>query len=294
MSPLVSIVIPIYNAEKYIQQTIDSVFKQSFEDWELILVNDGSTDNTNEILNQLAIQWPNKISVLHKNNSGVADTRNIGMAKAKGKYIALLDADDFWLPENLEKKVSLLEKNEADFVYSDMYNVNENLEYPTLAALGKDDNILQDLLSWNGEVIPGPSSNLVFKSTCLKKNIQFSKLLSTIADQHFTVQLAFYFKGKRINEALWYYRNLPQSMSKSVALLEKDALNAYLLYLKNNYFNSKKNRLNCYSKMYLILAGSFWKDAKNYGRGLDYLFKSFFISPLFFTQTIIAKISEKK
>lgn len=293
MSELVSIVVPVYNAEKYIQQTFNSVLNQSYDNWEIIFVNDGSKDNTANLLDGFSNKYPNKVKVIHKLNSGVSDTRNVGMNLAKGKYIALLDADDFWLPENLSKKISLLKSEKIDFVFSDMFNVDENLENPFLATKGKDDNILHDLLSWNGEVIPGPSSNLVFNTSCLNKGIKFSKRLSTIADQHFTVQLAYYFKGKRIDEPLWYYRNLPQSMSKSVMLLEKDATNAYLLYLKYNFFGSKYFATKCFSKMYLILAGSFWKDAKNYWRAFDYLLKSFFISPLFFINQIISKTTEK-
>lgn len=293
MSELVSIIIPVYNAEKYIQQTFDSVVQQSYNNWEVIFVNDGSVDNTSSILDNISLKYPNKVKVIHKLNSGVSDTRNVGMNSANGKYIALLDADDFWLPHNLEKKIGVLEAGDYEYVFSDMYNVNENLEQPSLATIGKDDNILLDLLAWNGEVIPGPSSNLVFLASCLKKEIKFSKLLSTIADQHFTVQLAYYFKGKRIDEPLWCYRNLPQSMSKSVGLLEKDAINAYSLYLKAGFYPNKIFILKSFAKMYLILAGSYWKNAKNYGKSLDYILKSFFIYPPLLIQALNKKLFEK-
>lgn len=277
--PLVSIIIPVYNAEKYLFETISSVISQSFTSWQIIAVNDGSKDNSLRLLDGFKEELGGKLLIYSKLNTGVSDTRNIGISKAKTKYIAFLDADDQWLYDNLKIKIDFLETNpDYGFVFSDMNYVDANLNNPIPAEKGKDENILNDLLLWNGEVIPGPCSNLVVRSTCLE-NIRFKKNLSTIADQNLTVQLAYYFKGKRIPEFLWNYRVLPGSMSKSVRVMAGDSLNTYIDYWKSGYFRSKKFQLKCFSNMYLIVAGSYWKDADEKWKGVEYMFKSVFCYP---------------
>lgn len=278
----IAIVVPVYNAAKYLHETIASVEAQTFSDWQLILVNDGSKDDSLAILREYEKKDPLKYQVITKANSGVSDTRNQGIDRAESEYIALLDADDQWLPDNLKLKIEFLESNpEYGFVFSDMFNVDAALQNPELAPVGKDQNILEDLLLWNGEVIPGPCSNLLIRKKCFDTGIRFKRNLSTIADQNLTVQLAFGFKGKRIPLPLWNYRILPGSMSKSVKVLERDANNTYLDYVKNDYFENKWKRQKAFAKMYWILAGSYWKDANDKWKASDYLLKSFFSYPPF-------------
>lgn len=277
--PLVSVIIPAYNAEKFIAQTIDSVISQTYSNWELIVVNDGSTDNTLHIV-QTYSNNDHRISFISKPNTGVSDTRNTGIAKAKGDYIGLLDADDVWLPINLEKKITVLKENPSiDFVFSNMYQADKNLENQTPAPAGKDSNILEDLLLWNGEVIPGPCSNLVVRKKCFDSGIKFNPILTTIADQNLTVQLAMKYKGKLIAENLWIYRVLPGSMSKSLMVMEQDSLATYALYKANNYFKSNSFRRKCFSNMYMIVGASWWKDGNEKWRGLHFLTLAFLTSP---------------
>lgn len=277
--PLVSVIIPAYNAEKFIAQTIDSVISQTYSNWELIVVNDGSTDNTLHIV-QTYSNNDHRISFISKPNTGVSDTRNTGIAKAKGDYIGLLDADDVWLPINLEKKITVLKENPSiDFVFSNMYQADKNLENQTPAPAGKDSNILEDLLLWNGEVIPGPCSNLVVRKKCFDSGIKFNPTLTTIADQNLTVQLAMKYKGKLIAENLWIYRVLPGSMSKSLMVMEQDSLATYALYKANNYFKSNSFRRKCFSNMYMIVGASWWKDGNEKWRGLHFLTLAFLTSP---------------
>ncbi|MGB3902114.1 MAG: glycosyltransferase family A protein, partial [Bacteroidales bacterium] len=116
---LVSIIIPVYNGEKYISDTIQSVIDQTYKNWELIIVDDGSTDNTAEIVKQFN---DSRISYIKKNNTGVSDTRNVGAMISKGEILCFLDADDIWLPENLEKKVEkLITEPKGVLVYSSMF-----------------------------------------------------------------------------------------------------------------------------------------------------------------------------
>jgi glycosyltransferase involved in cell wall biosynthesis len=281
-TPKVSIIIPAYNASRFIEETLQSVIHQDFENWEMIVVNDGSTDNTPDLVSNFA-SIDSRITLISKQNTGVSDTRNTGMSLAKGEYLALLDADDVWSPQNLSEKVQLLDNNpEIGFVFSDMMQADEHLLNPTLAPIGKDENILEDLLRWNGEVIPGPCSNLIFRRTCLEKGISFHMSLTTIADQHFCVQLAWHFAGKRIPKALWTYRVVKGSMSKSLYVMEKDCLAVYALYDQGKYFKSTIFRRKCFAKMYRILGASWWKDGKKQFRGMKFLCLSVFYNPLGF------------
>ena len=113
--PVISIVIPIYNVEKYLRRCLDSVQNQTFQDWEAICVNDGSPDNSADILSEYAA-CDARFHVINKENGGISDARNVGTAAARGKYILYLDSDDFIHPQTLEITCGIAEKQNADMV----------------------------------------------------------------------------------------------------------------------------------------------------------------------------------
>jgi teichuronic acid biosynthesis glycosyltransferase TuaG len=125
MKPIVSIVVPVYNAMKYIKETIESVEGQTFEDWEILLVDDGSNDGTREYLK--SIECKNIRVFFQKENAGAAKARNKGIVEAEGKYIAFLDADDLWDSNKLEKQICFMEKNHVNFSFT-------NYEFGTESA----------------------------------------------------------------------------------------------------------------------------------------------------------------
>lgn len=120
MPHLISIIMPAYNAERYIAESIQSVIDQTYSDWELLVVDDGSTDSTAQIVGGLLAANP-KIKYIFQQNGGQASARNTGLRKAKGELVAFLDSDDLWLPDKLAKQVAVLENMQADVVYSDGY-----------------------------------------------------------------------------------------------------------------------------------------------------------------------------
>lgn len=119
--PLVSVIIIFLNAEKFLQEAIDSVFSQTYSNWELLLVDDGSTDASTRIAREVAERFPGKVQYLEHaghRNRGMSASRNWGIAHARGKYVAFLDADDVWLPQKLEEQVAILEAHpEVAMVY---------------------------------------------------------------------------------------------------------------------------------------------------------------------------------
>ena len=270
---LVSVIIPAYNAEKYISATINSVLNQTYTDWELIIIDDGSTDGTANIITGF-LQDP-RIKYYYQKNTGVCGARNNGLKLAKGDSIALLDADDGWEPNNLEKKISILKSEpEVAWVFSDMYNADENLNKKDIAPIGTDKEILKSLLLWEGEVVPGPCSNIVLKAECIRSGIMFDTALSLSADMDFCLQLAEKFKGKRIPEPLFSYRILPGSMSKSLSTAERDGIYVYKKAARKNLFHSFGFKQKCFSNLYLILAGNWWVNGNNKGRGLYFIIRS--------------------
>jgi len=129
--PSVSIIMPIYNSSKWISDSIKSVVNQSFDNWELIIVNDGSTDNSVEIIQQYLND--KRIKLFHQKNLGPANARNIGISNCNGEFLAFLDSDDIWLHEKLQIQLQFFESNpHIGLVYSN-YNLfydNPKLTFP--------------------------------------------------------------------------------------------------------------------------------------------------------------------
>ncbi|MFK9089939.1 glycosyltransferase family 2 protein [Bacillus salipaludis] len=124
MNPKISIIVPVYNVEPYIHKCIDSILKQTFEDFELILVDDGSPDNCGKICDEYS-KLDNRIKVLHKENGGVSSARNAGIRTAKGEYIGFVDSDDFIHQRMYELLYSYGIKHTADVVLCDYLVVND-------------------------------------------------------------------------------------------------------------------------------------------------------------------------
>lgn len=123
--PEVSLIIPAYNAEDYIARSIDSALASDFANLEIIIVNDGSTDGTQKIIDWYAKNYPNIVSIT-KENGGVADTRNVGIKAAKGKYIAFMDNDDLIRPDMISSLYKSIEKNDCDVAIAPLYRLTDN------------------------------------------------------------------------------------------------------------------------------------------------------------------------
>ncbi len=125
MNELVSIITPSYNSSSFIEETIDSVILQTYENWEMIITDDLSTDNSVEII-QKYIDKDNRIKLIQlEENSGAAVARNASIKNANGKYIAFLDSDDLWIPEKLEKQITFMKEKNSPFTYSNYNLIDE-------------------------------------------------------------------------------------------------------------------------------------------------------------------------
>lgn len=125
MSGLVSVIMPSYNTAKYISASIASVQEQTYTDWELIIVDDCSTDNTDEVVKPFLSDDRIKY-IKNEKNSGAAISRNRALREAKGKWVAFLDSDDLWLPMKLERQISFMKNNGYHFSYTNYVEMNED------------------------------------------------------------------------------------------------------------------------------------------------------------------------
>jgi len=111
--PKVSAIVPVYNGDRYLREAVESALKQNYPDLEIIVVDDGSTDKSGEIANQLAKDFPQQVKTVHQPNSGLVGARNTAIAHATGDLLALLDSDDIWLPNHISESVAVFEKEKA-------------------------------------------------------------------------------------------------------------------------------------------------------------------------------------
>lgn len=124
--PLVSIIMPAYNAERFIEKSIESVLHQSYKNWELLIINDFSKDSTQTIIENY-LKKDNRIKLFNQeNNRGVAESRNKGIKISKGKYIAFLDSDDLWENNKLEIQIEYMLKNKVYMTYTQYSHITEN------------------------------------------------------------------------------------------------------------------------------------------------------------------------
>ncbi len=272
-NPLVSIIIPAYKAAAYIEETINSVLQQTYQHWELLIVDDGSPDHQDDLI------WPyveadKRVQYVQQQNSGVSVARNNGFSQSKGELIAFLDADDVWLPQNLEKKIALFHQDpDLGLVHSDLAVIDSASNLTGEIKCGKAGYILDDLLAWTGTCVPTPSSILV-KREVVEKVGGFDPKLSNAADQEFFFRVANAYKIGRVPEVTWHYRIHANNMHSNIEVMERDALLAYQRAEENNLFKTKAFRNQCFANMYWIVGASWWGDGKNKTKGLRYLLKA--------------------
>jgi glycosyltransferase involved in cell wall biosynthesis len=251
--PKISIIIPAYNAEKYIRETIEEFLKNSFKDFEIIVVNDASTDNTEKITKKYCEKDLRIKIYLNNTNKGAAASRNVGIEKSSGKYLCFFDADDIPLSKRFEKQVDYLEKNEKiDFVYSDMivFYPDGKEKYVKSGDFKKDPKILL-MESFKKDIsrIKEPAKLLDEEkfipvgSVLVKKesigDLRFDEDLRGAEDYDFWFNLILNgLKCKYLNLPTYKYRIHPGQKSKSKK--RQESIKRILKKVKSgNYFESK-------------------------------------------------------
>ena len=210
--PLVSIILPTYNCAAFLSHSIGTILSQTYNSYEIIVIDDGSTDNTKEVL----YPFMQRIKYIRlEQNKGLPTARNIGVRSAQGKYIAFIDADDLWLPEKLQTDIEYFETHpEVSMVYSKHINIDEkgdDLNGNTKRQLPSG-NIFLQLFSEQNFVI---SSSVVVRKEVFETTGLFDEQLVNCQDWDMWLRIAFHFKVAGINKPLVKYRHNPHSLSKN-------------------------------------------------------------------------------
>ncbi len=221
MAPTVSVIIPAYNAAKYLAETIDSVINQSFEDIEILIIDDGSTDNTLEIANYYQ-KYDHRVRVISQSNQGVSATRNRGVREARGELIAFMDADDQWLLEKINVHVEHFSRR------SDLGLSFARVEFMT--SDGEATGVLSnsrlfelELQHFYYENLVITPSNAVFRRAVFDEIGGFNQHLSGTEDAEIFLRTLFKgWKAEGIDAVLVRYRTVQGGVSSNLYRMEED------------------------------------------------------------------------
>lgn len=237
---LVSIIIPVYNQEKYLKETLQSVINQSYSNWECILVNDGSFDNSVVIINE-CLKQDNRFHFINSENKGVSNARNLALQQAKGEYVLFLDGDDLIHPEKISQVISNFQKDSDLSILFNTTSYFQDVTENKLYDIKIDVELLNfnDLLLYWGEKIILPIHSAVIKKSLLD-GIEFNTDLT--AQEDWLVWLRLFQKNPKVlvlDAVLSFYRKHNSSRTQTVSLKE-DHFKALQLFEK--YIGSEKHK----------------------------------------------------
>ena len=228
-NPEISVIIPTYNYANFIREALDSVFNQTFQDFEIIVVDDGSTDDTKAIIES----YGDRVIYISQKNQGPAIARNTGIMSSRGTYIAFLDADDLWYPDKLEKQIALFKANPklgmvlADNALFDDEGIYKN--YVGKKAYLFDGDLVTNIFLRSGVVTP----TVIVKREAFDKVGLFEEGLFIAEDDNMWIRIACEFDVDIVDEALAQIRNhRTRTMSVSTKLVESVENNIKLLTTK--------------------------------------------------------------
>lgn len=216
MKELISIIIPAYNVDKYIEQCLNSVINQTYKNLEIIVINDGSTDNTQQIIDRFS-EIDRRIKIVHKENTGVSDTRNLGLEMASGEYIGFIDSDDEIKSEMYQTLLSHLINNDADIAHCGFELISKTCSKvfngTNKIYIQSQKEALTSLLK--GDIFEPSSCTKLYKKQVLE-NLKFDSKVKFNEDLLFNVE-AFLQSQKIVfhDVPLYKYKYNPSSASRS-------------------------------------------------------------------------------
>lgn len=222
MGYLVSVIIPVYNSEKYVEDTIKSILNQTYDDIEIITIDDGSSDGSAKVIKELIGIYNGKktIKYYYQENSGVSIARNSGIEKANGEYIAFMDSDDLWENTKIEAQMKMIQKTSMkacycgflDFFQED--NLTKKRKMKLLSGRILYDFLKDDVICWTGTWV-------IEKSLVDKNNIRFTENCNWGEDLEFFFKIASITEVCCVEEYLALYRIRPNSLTTSSSFLKR-------------------------------------------------------------------------
>jgi len=259
--PEVSVIIPSYNSAKYLTDAVSSVLSQTFRDFEVLIIDDGSTDDTAGAISRYGQQ----VRYIRQLNAGVAAARNRGIQESSGRYVAFLDADDTWHQDKLEAQVKALRENPGyRACYTAFIVVNPDLTPLNVARSRRRAAALEDLLL-RGNVI-GSICSVICERSLFETTGDFDPTLSQCADWDMWVRMAALTEFLYLDVPLVTYRQHATNMSRNASLLEKDSLQVLRKGFDMTHLESslRSQRGAAFARNYMVLAGTYF-HARRYG-----------------------------
>jgi glycosyltransferase involved in cell wall biosynthesis len=253
--PEISVIIPAYNASRTVAATVDSVLGQTFGDLELLVIDDGSKDDTAEVVD--ARDDP-RVKCIRTDNGGVSVARNRGLDLAKAPYVAFLDADDAWEPTKLEQQHRVMsESPEVGLCFASTRHVDDDLETIALHRAPQRSDYSEALLL-EGNIIAGSASSVMARTSAINEAGRFDPRLSLCADWDMWLRMSVVTSFLALDEALVLYRSVPGTMSGDPKVLERDTF-ALLDKFYANTASAPYERLrkSVYANQWMVCAGSY-------------------------------------
>lgn len=241
MQEKVSIIVPVYNAENYIEQTINSILAQDYENWELLLVENGSTDKSVEKIKQFSDERIRLIVM--EGNAGAANARNEGMRQATGTYVGYVDADDLWSPDKLSRQIAFMKEKEAAFCFTGYEFGDENAEGTGKIVKVPETLVYKQALS-NTTIF---TSTVMFDTRLLDKNKLYMPNVKSEDSALWFQILREGVTAYGLNENLVTYRRPANSLSSNKLEAMRRIWNLY----------RKQEKLNVFYSMYLFVGWAF-------------------------------------
>jgi len=255
----VSIIVPVYNTENYLKKCLDSLVNQTLENIEILIVNDGSTDNSQKIIDEYKELYSNKIKIFNKSNGGLSDARNFAIPHTTGEYIGFVDSDDYIELDMFEKMYALAKTKNLDLV-----ECNFNWEYPNKIKIDYGIDYLEkkDFFLFGRVMV----CNKLFKTSIIKdNNITFSKSLNYEDIEFFYNLIPYINNYSLINNSFYHYiqrdNSIINNQTKKTADIFIILNNIINFYKSNNLFDIYKTELE-YLYIRFLLGSSFLRIVK--------------------------------
>lgn len=233
----ISVVMPVYNAEKYLDEAIQSILNQTYKDYEFIIINDGSTDKSLSIIEKYKDQ-DERIVLISRENRGIVASLNEGIQKAKGKYIARMDADDISMASRFEIQIAYMIKNSLDICGGDFVSINESTELLNAFNVPKTQDEI--LIAMTNTIAFAHPSVVARREFLIQNNLLYRKVPAEDID----LWMRMYNLGAKfgnVDDIVLKYRIVPNSLSHSPAKVR--ALNKNSIEIFNNFSNTNKDKI---------------------------------------------------
>jgi len=273
-NPTVSVIIPTYNRAHLIGKAIQSVLNQSYQDFEIIVLDDCSTDDTEELIKELEKKDERIRYIWHEKNKGPAASRNSGINAAKGRYIAFLDSDDEWLPEKLYKHMMVFKdsKKKVGVVYSGFLKIknSKKVYIPSPHVIKKEGNIHKELLK--GNFIGTPAA--IVRKECFRKIGNFDIRIPYLEDWELWIRISKYYEFKYIPEPLVISYFSLNGVNEKPSYIAFNVLN----FIVNKYREEFNRHKEILSTHYFGLGKILYLDGKLI-KGRKYFMKAIKVYP---------------